>query len=67
MLQYHFLVSFLLFGRVVNGVVPIEAQPFNREPVAHHARNELVVHYIPKHITVAFHEVLEHFKVRFRL
>ena len=27
----------------------------------------LVVHYIPKHITIAFHEVLEHFQVRFRL
>ena len=38
-LQYHFLVSFLLFGRVVNGVVPIEAQPFTRlllQAKAHH-------------------------------
>ena len=39
MIAKNIILSFLLFGRVVNGVVPIEAQPFNREPVAHHARN----------------------------
>ena len=63
--EHHFLVCFLLLGCVVHGVVPVEVDSFEREAVADHVRQQLIVHHITDGVAVCLDEVLEDFEVRF--
>lgn len=63
----HCFVCNLLFGGIVDGVVPLKAKAGHGEPVEDHARDELVVDYVTEHVAVGLHKIKEYPEVGLRL